>query len=135
MMKTLAALGIVAAAFTFTATASYAAGEPAMMGDTEKGKAWVDAKGMALYTFGKDKKGTTTSMCTGNCIVEWPPLLAPAGAKAKGEWTLVAVVDKDGKTQQMWAYDGKPLYLFVDDKKPGQVTGDGVDDFHLAKAE
>jgi predicted lipoprotein with Yx(FWY)xxD motif len=135
MNKPLTALGILVAAFAITPAMTYAAGEPAMIGDIDKGKAWVDEKGMALYTFGKDEKGTKTAMCTGDCIAEWPPLLAPADAKANGEWTLVAVVDKDGKTKQMWAYGGKPLYLFADDKKPGQVTGDGVDDFHLAKAE
>ena len=134
MIKSLAALGVLIAAFAFTPTITFAAGEPAMVGDTEKGKAWVDANGMALYTFDKDKKGTDTSQCTGDCIAEWPPLLAAEGAKPSGDWTLVAVVDKDGAKKQMWAYDGKPLYLFVDDKKAGQVTGDGKDGFHLAKA-
>ena len=28
-----------------------------------------------------------------------------------------------------------PFCLFVDDKKPGDVTGDGKDGFHVAKAE
>jgi predicted lipoprotein with Yx(FWY)xxD motif len=135
MIKSLTALGILIAAFAITPTMTYAAGEPAMIGDTEKGKAWVDANGMALYTFDKDPKGTKISMCTGECIEEWPPLLAADGAVAVGDWTIVDVVDKDGKNAKMWAYKGLPLYLFVDDKKPGQVTGDGVDDFHLAKAE
>jgi predicted lipoprotein with Yx(FWY)xxD motif len=35
----------------------------------------------------------------------------------------------------MWAYDGMPLYLFADDKKAGDITGDGEDGFHVAKAE
>ena len=127
MMKTLAALGILAAAFTFTATASYAAGEPAMMGDTDKGKAWVDAKGMALYTFDKDT--ATKSACNGDCAKEWPPLMAATGAANAGDWTIVT--RDDGS--KMWAYKGHPLYTFVDDKKKGQVTGDGKDGFHLAK--
>ena len=42
-------------------------------------------------------------------------------------WCHGAVeVDKDGKTVKMWAYDGKPLYWFVKDTKPGDVTGEGV---------
>jgi len=106
---------------------AYAAGEPA-----NTAKIWVDAKGMTLYTFDKDKKGEKASACTGDCIAEWPPLLAKAGAKAMGDWTLVPVVTADGKTAQMWAYDGMPFYTFVDDKKPGEVTGDGKDGFHVA---
>jgi predicted lipoprotein with Yx(FWY)xxD motif len=125
-MKALA--GIVIAAIAFgTIAASAATSEPAKMGDTSKGQAWVDAKGMALYTFDKDIVGK--SNCNGKCATEWPPLSAAAGAKASGDWTIVA---RDNGAK-MWAYDGHPLYTFVDDKKPGQVTGDGQDGFHLAK--
>jgi predicted lipoprotein with Yx(FWY)xxD motif len=46
-----------------------------------------------------------------------------------GHWTIVARAD--GSKQ--WAYDGKPFYLWMNDKKPGDVTGDGVNGFHLAK--
>ena len=28
-----------------------------------------------------------------------------------------------------------PFYLFAEDKKAGDVTGDGKDDFHVAKAD
>jgi predicted lipoprotein with Yx(FWY)xxD motif len=33
----------------------------------------------------------------------------------------------------MWAFASHPLYTFVDDKKAGDVTGDGDDGFRLAK--
>ena len=34
----------------------------------------------------------------------------------------------------MWAYDGMPLYYWVKDKKPGDVTGDGVGSvWHVVK--
>ena len=127
MIKTLAAAGIVISTMAFGAfVASAATAVPAMMGDTAKGKAWVDGKGMALYTFAKDK--ADKSNCNGKCAVEWPPLAVAAGAKASGDWTIVA--RDDGS--KMWAFKGHPLYAFVDDKKPGQVTGDGKDGFHLA---
>jgi predicted lipoprotein with Yx(FWY)xxD motif len=114
--------------------AAIAADDPAKVTDSSMGKIWVDANGMTLYTFEKDKAGVA-SACLDDCIVEWPPLLAPDGAKAMDEWTIVPVVDKDGATKQMWAYDGKPLYLFADDKKPGDITGDNADGFHVAKAD
>jgi predicted lipoprotein with Yx(FWY)xxD motif len=63
----------------------------------------------------------------GKCAVEWPPLAAAADSKASGDWTIVT--RDDGSL--MWAYEGKPLYTFVDDKKAGDVTGDNVDGFHI----
>jgi len=48
----------------------------------------------------------------------------------KDKWTHVT--RDDGSMQ--WAYDGKPLYTFVKDKKAGDMTGDGVKDvWHVAK--
>ena len=114
--------------------AAYAADAPAKVADSSAGKIWVDSNGMTLYTFEQDKKGEA-SACKDDCIKEWPPLLAAADAKAMDEWTLVKVTDAAGKAGMMWAYEGQPLYLFVDDKKPGDVTGDGQDGFHVAKAE
>jgi predicted lipoprotein with Yx(FWY)xxD motif len=118
--------GVSAAILAFSAASALAA--PAMQADSSMGKIWVDSKGMALYTFDKDTKGT--SACYDKCAVAWPPLMAEKGAKAEGGWTLVK--RKDGKMQ--WAYDGHPLYTFVKDKKAGDVMGDGVNKvWHVAK--
>lgn len=90
----------------------------------------VNEKGMTLYTFDKDTAGV--SNCYDQCATNWPPLLAAADAKAEGDWSLVE--RKDGAKQ--WAYDGKPLYLWVKDTKPGDTTGDGVNSvWHTAKAD
>ena len=127
MMKTLAAAGIVISALTFGAfIESAATTAPATISDTSKGKIWVDAKGMALYTFDKDVAGK--SNCNAKCAVAWPPLPVLAGVTASGDWTIIA--RDDGS--KMWAYKSHPLYTFVYDKKPGQVTGDGKDGFHIA---
>ena len=40
-------------------------------------------------------------------------------AKDAGNWTVAR--DDGGK---QWAYKGKPLYFWMDDKKPGDVEGD-----------
>ena len=80
----------------------------------------VDHKGMAVYTYDEDSAGK--SMCKGDCAKNWPPLIAPAGAKAEGKWTTVK---RDDGTMQ-WAYDGKPLYTFMKDEKPGEMKGDGM---------
>ena len=94
----------------------------------EKDGMWVDHAGMTLYTFDKDAGGK--SMCNGDCATNWPPLKVMDGEKAEGKWTQIK--RDDGKKQ--WAYDGKPLYTFVKDKKAGDMTGDGVKDvWHVAK--
>ena len=119
-------LGLAAALFvTGAAMGAAFAAEPAMKADSSLGKILVDANGMTLYTFDNDTKGAAASACSGKCIAAWSPLLAPAGATASGEWTIVDVTDKDGKPAKMWAYNGWPLYTFIKDKKAGDVTGDG----------
>jgi predicted lipoprotein with Yx(FWY)xxD motif len=94
------------------------AAEPAMMKDGMM----VDHKGMTLYTFDKDSGGK--SMCNDECAKNWPPMMAPAGATATGKWS---VIKRDDGTSQ-YAYDGKPLYTFVKDKKPGDMVGDNMKD-------
>lgn len=94
--------------------------EPAKVAETAKGKTLVDAKGMTLYTFDRDAPGK--SNCNGPCATNWPPLAAGADTKPSGNWSVV--VRDDGSRQ--WAYKTKPLYTWVKDTKPGDVTGDNV---------
>lgn len=72
------------------------------------------------------------SACYDKCAVNWPPLLAPEDAVAEGECALTERTD--GTTQ--WAYGGMPLYLWIKDTKPGEATGDGVNEvWHTAVSE
>ena len=82
----------------------------------------VGPNGMTLYTFDRDAAGSGKSVCNGPCATNWPPLMAGADASASGDWTVV--VRDDGSRQ--WAYRGKPVYYWVKDAKPGDRTGDGV---------
>jgi len=101
-----------------TACAS-ADSRPAMVGtnQTSLGPVLTDSHGMTLYTFDKDPAGK--SVCNGKCAANWPPLAAPAGAQPTGDFSIVT--RDDGSAQ--WAYDRKPLYTWVKDAKPGDVTG------------
>jgi predicted lipoprotein with Yx(FWY)xxD motif len=101
---------------------------PAHLARTKKGVVWVDARGFALYTFAKDRPGVST--CYGQCAIAWPPFRAPMGAKSFGRWS---VVHRMGMFGNQWAYNGKPLYFWFKDTRPGQVTGDGVNGFHVAR--
>jgi predicted lipoprotein with Yx(FWY)xxD motif len=86
-----------------------------------EGGALVDAGGMTLYTFDRDTYWS--SACNAQCAVNWPPLVAAAGAKPVGEYTIIA--RDDGRRQ--WAYKGKPLYVSGKDRKPGDQTGEAFD--------
>jgi predicted lipoprotein with Yx(FWY)xxD motif len=107
-------------AVLMTGAVAFAQSAPAKTGDSAKGKVLTDAKGMTLYVFDKDSGGK--SACNGQCATNWPPLMAAAGAKAEGSYT---VVTRDDGAKQ-WAYKGKPLYTWKNDKKAGDITGDGV---------
>jgi len=90
----------------------------------------TDSNGMTLYVFDKDVAGSGKSVCNGPCAANWPPLMASASDKASGDYTVIT--RDDGKAQ--WAYKGKPLYFWVKDQKPGDKTGDGVNNvWHAAK--
>lgn len=125
MSRTFAA----AAALTFILASSAASAQMLKTADTAKGKTFVDAKGMTLYTFDKDAGGK--SACNGPCAQNWPPLMAAADAKPTADMAIV--VRDDGS--KMWAYKGKPLYTFKKDTKPGETTGDGFLNgaWHIAK--
>jgi predicted lipoprotein with Yx(FWY)xxD motif len=121
---------VLGAAILFATASTVYAAEPGKTMDTSAGKVYVDERGMTLYTFDKDK--ANESACYDECAVKWPPYLADANAKSEGEWTLVE--RKDGS--KMWAYENQPLYTYIEDKNPGDVTGDGVGGvWHIAKPD
>jgi predicted lipoprotein with Yx(FWY)xxD motif len=86
------------------------------------GTVLVDSKGMTLYT--NDQDTASKIACTGQCQSFWVPL------KASGQPTSSdsAVQSKLGVLQGVVTFDGKPLYTFVQDTSPGQVTGNGFQD-------
>lgn len=75
---------------------------------------------MSLYTYARDKPGVST--CYDDCARNWPPVILDAGAKLGENYSLIK--RKDGRMQA--AYKGRPLYMFIGDKKPGDINGDGV---------
>ncbi len=77
---------------------------------------------MSLYTFENDEIGKST--CYGSCAKTWPPALLPAGTPLGENYSLIQRTD--GSMQA--AFKGQPLYLYVGDKKIGDIKGDGVGD-------
>ena len=126
--KTLAAL-LLAATLAACATPEFGTKGPGAIRTTKAGAVLVDARGMTLYTYDKDTPGK--SACTGICAVAWPPALAAKGAEPHDGFTLIA----RGEDSRQWAYKGHPLYGYIRDTEPGDVTGDGADDgvWHAAR--
>ena len=88
------------------------------------------SNGMTLYTFDKDMAGSGKSVCNDACAINWPPLLAMPGDMASGDYSIIT--RDDGKKQ--WARKGQPLYFWIKDQKPGDMTGDGFNKvWHVIK--
>ena len=96
--------------------------------DAKLGTILVDGSGKTLYLFVADK--STASTCYTSCAALWPPVLttgAPvAGSGATGS-LLGTTTRTDGKVEVTYA--GHPLYYFIQDKKAGDTTGQGIDGF------
>ncbi|MGD0024511.1 MAG: hypothetical protein ABSC37_07770 [Xanthobacteraceae bacterium] len=110
---------VIVAAMVAVASVAFAQMPPTKIGDSAKGKVLTNDQGMTLYNFDKDSNGK--SACNGPCATNWPPLTAAGGATPTGDYTIIA--RDDGSKQ--WAYKSKPLYNWKNDKKPGDITGDG----------
>jgi predicted lipoprotein with Yx(FWY)xxD motif len=79
------------------------------------------AQGFTVYEFAIDTP--TKSNCDATCLSFWPALTGmPSGAGLTGKFGTIQ--GTGGITQA--TYDGHPLYLFVKDTKPGQISGNGV---------
>jgi predicted lipoprotein with Yx(FWY)xxD motif len=85
--------------------------------------------GMSTYFFDKDTANSGISACYGKCATLWPPVPADQLSDARD----YGKIQRNDGFEQL-TYQGKPLYFFVKDKKPGDITGDEVKNiWHLAK--
>ncbi len=88
---------------------------------TSSGTILTTASGMAIYWFAIDTP--TKSNCSATCLSYWPPVTgAPSlasGVTLPGK--LGTITGTNGQTQA--TYDGHPLYTYVSDTSPGQITG------------
>jgi predicted lipoprotein with Yx(FWY)xxD motif len=122
---------LVAAAYAGTSTASR---RPAPKGalvairKTTLGAILVDARGRTLYLFEKDRSGM--SACETTCAKFWPALSSGATPRAgRGVHRSMLQLTKQHNGVQQVTYAGHPLYTFAGDKRPGQTTGEGLDNF------
>jgi len=95
---------------------------------TQLGYYLTDPAGNTLYTYSKDTSGT--SACTGTCLETWPAY--QAASTVTGLPSTITTIKRTDNGQTQYVYNGRPLYYYAGDST-SQVTGDGINDFHVAK--
>jgi predicted lipoprotein with Yx(FWY)xxD motif len=85
----------------------------------------VNRKGRSLYSLSAERHGRFIC-ANASCLALWHPLTVAKGTRPTGVGGLSVVKRPDGKMQV--AYKGGPLYTFVQDRKRGDVKGNGFKD-------
>jgi len=115
-----------------TASSSTAAAAPAVALGTDSaggvGKYITDAAGRSVYAFMKDTKNVST--CVDACAAAWPPVGATSSASTDTsvKAAMVGVITRSDNKNQT-TYNGMPVYNYEDDKKPGDIKGQGKNEF------
>jgi predicted lipoprotein with Yx(FWY)xxD motif len=108
-------------------TGSGGAGSSSVTGlavaSTSLGRTLVDGQGMTLYVLSAD--GMNKSTCSASCLQFWPAS-APGGTSA--------IKAKTGQTTTpdgtpIATVAGHPVYTFSKDQQPGDVNGEGLQEF------
>jgi predicted lipoprotein with Yx(FWY)xxD motif len=121
----LAALAALGAGAAVAATGAHT-GTVTTLKTANYGTLLVSANGRTLYHETTETRGEIK--CTGACATFWPPLTISAGVKptagAGVKQALLGTIKRpDGRTQV--TYNHFPLYRYGDDKKRGDVKGEG----------
>src|SRR5262245_45198554 len=91
------------------------------------GTVLVNGKGFTLYIFVPDHHKKVT--CKGACAAIWPPLKVKKGHKpTAGGAAKKKLLGLDGRVV---TYNHWPLYTYVTDTRPGDASGQGVNNFGL----
>jgi predicted lipoprotein with Yx(FWY)xxD motif len=92
------------------------------------GRVLFDGRGHVLYAFTHDKNGR--SACYATCAKAWPVYYAKGTLRAGAgiRRSLIGTTKRrDGRRQVTYA--GRPLYYYVNDRKPGQILCQNVAEF------
>jgi predicted lipoprotein with Yx(FWY)xxD motif len=98
-------------------------GQSLHVANTSLGKVVVDGAGMTVYTLSADGAGKST--CASSCLTEWPAVPPGKGDHVTGR--IDATRTPDGAPVATVA--GHPVYTFAGDEAPGDVNGEGLQDF------
>jgi len=85
----------------------------------------VNRQGLTLYSLSVERHGRFICK-NAACLSLWKPLVVAKGVKPTGVSRLGTVKRPDGRIQV--SYRGGPLYRFVQDRKRGDIKGNGFKD-------
>jgi predicted lipoprotein with Yx(FWY)xxD motif len=85
----------------------------------------VNRQGLTLYSLSVERHGRFICK-NAACLSLWKPLVVAKGVKPTGVSGLATVKRPDGRRQV--SYRGGPLYRFVQDRKRGDIKGNGFKD-------
>jgi predicted lipoprotein with Yx(FWY)xxD motif len=115
-------------ALILPATAGATSSHASTMVKIEKSTAWGSVletgTGKTVYRLAADSKNK--SRCSGACAKIWPPVLLAHGQKHPSGVSGLGDFRRSNGTHQI-TFKGEPLYTFVGDKDPGQITGNVAD--------
>jgi predicted lipoprotein with Yx(FWY)xxD motif len=124
--------GVTALVIALTSGGSSKASKPVRSAaidvrNTKLGKILVDGNGRTLYLFEADKPDV--SNCTGACLSLWPAFTSHGAPQAHGGAVAgkIGTIGTSGGRQI--TYNRHPLYYYAADHKPGDTTGQGLDQF------
>ncbi|MGA8246746.1 MAG: hypothetical protein WB797_07570 [Nocardioides sp.] len=101
-----------------------ASGSGLHVASTSLGKVLVDASGRTVYMFTADSPGHST--CDAACLQFWPAV-APGQASSTVTAKVASTATATGSAVATVA--GRPVYTFIQDQQPGDVTGEGLSRF------
>lgn len=117
------------------------------------GDIYTTRSGHSLYIYtctspGCDQPGGPAAylaaLCGSECAQRWRPYLAAPGAKPVGEWSIVEVADPlftdpagvlyppEVPRVKAWAFQGRPLFTFHEDRDPGNIWGHSMRWFSMS---
>lgn len=91
--------------------------------------------GYTLYTYSGDVRNSSTSSCAGECASAWPPFYVTNLTIAPGlNAADFAIINRTGgAVSKQITYKGWPLYFFDGDHAAGQINGNGIGNFQIAR--
>lgn len=92
------------------------------------GTVLTNSAGFVLYVFAPDQHDKVR--CTPNCQDVWPPVTGPVKGLATAgpgvRQSLIGTLPNPVTGKPIVTYDGWPLYAYVSDEQPGQVSGQNI---------
>jgi predicted lipoprotein with Yx(FWY)xxD motif len=105
-----------------------AAGSAISLKQSSVGNVLTDANGRALYLFAGDDRNVSRLSAAGRAV--WPPFTSttlPRATSGANAAQIGTATGTGGGTQI--TYNGHPLYYYVGDHQPGQLLGQGLNQF------